>query len=399
MKSFLPPSALLALCLLPAVTAPAQEPSSAPLGPESATQRLMQRMDQAKLEYDEAVAQTLSRIDDSFGEAKTGASRFAEAVLGAQGKAEYAYSVAEQAGDGLRGFITDLFGADPFGDDSEDWRYDADHFTRYVRGQFEEHVLDTDELEAACQAALEDCAARIDALENQILVELQADLPDIDRSPVIAPVEAVAGGLIAARLTSLSREAIDAATADITASLGRFAFSFLVGNLIADEVTPDDASDLERLSYNIGAGMATDQAIDRAMELAGHDPQGALAARVEAALDGLKAQLLDGNEEAGEFYGAMLQAAAFYPAAEVRSACREAATAMEHGAALGLGTRLRAMSTQRQASLLIALIELAEGPLAPEQRYLDLEAFGDITPKEIIDTARFITSALTPAGE
>jgi hypothetical protein len=108
-----------------------------------------------------------------------------------------------------------------------------------------------------------------------------------------------------------------------------------------------------------------DKALDEAIARAGYDPEGALAAKVTASLDRMRALLVEGDPRAVQNYSSLCAFRVGYPDAAIRAACGEAADAMDRGATLGLRRRLLALHAERSRLRTAALHKFVFGPDAP----------------------------------
>jgi hypothetical protein len=278
----------------------------------------------------------LARINDFFAARKRGAGPFAQAVLGTEGKAQAAGALAE----GAVNAVGELFGNKPSAG--------PDSFTRYVGRCFRLHVLDTGQLQKTIDHAVAGYAGDVRALEGKLLVDLRADLDDAGFDFTRALPAIRGGDAVAGQTDAMISQAIDAAVADFSATIVKFAVSTVIGNAVGDRLTQDGDSGVKKFGVNVAAGMAVDKVLDEAISRAGYDPEGALAAKVTAALDRMRERLMEGNPGAIRNYSILCIYRDSYTDQTIRSACREAADVMERGANLGLRHRLLTLHAERR---------------------------------------------------
>lgn len=303
---------------------PAPRPKK--LDPRDAWAAAIPRLMQADRESIEACQKRLLSIKAYLGERKQGTGPFAEAVLSVKGKMIYTAGMAEQAA----GAVAGLFGSKPSGPDS---------FTQYVRDCFRQHVLDAHQLQKVIDAALEGYAGDVQAVENQMLVDLRVDLADesLDLKKLL-PASQAAG--LEHSCNWAADQAIDAAGKDFVAMIVSGAVSWVVSDALGDKLTHPTDSGARKFTANAAAGLAVDKAIDVAMTQAGYDPLGKVAAEVAAQLDAINDRLLDGEEAPAQWFPTMLFLSINHPSETVRTACLEAVDAMERSPCLGMGHRI-----------------------------------------------------------
>jgi hypothetical protein len=328
-------------------------PASQETNPRETWVAVASRLKQAERDSATAVESQLARVNEFFAGRKQGARPFAVAVLGTEGKLQATGAVVE----GGASAIGELFGNKP--------ATGPDSFTLYVRRCFRQLVLDTGQLQTAIDGAVAGYAGEVRRLEGRLLVDLRADLDDraFDFSRALPGTRA--GDAVAGPGDAMISQAVNAATQDFMAMIVKFTVSTVVGNAVSDRLTREDDSQLKKLGVNFAVGMAVDKALDEAIARAGYDPEGALAAKVTASLDRMRALLVEGDPRTVQNYSSLCAFRDRYPDAAVRAACREAADIMEHGANVGLRRRLLALHEQRSRLRTAALNKFIFGPGAP----------------------------------
>ncbi len=333
--------------------AAANVPAARKTDPRDAWAAVAARLDQADRESAESVESQLARVNEFFTERKQGARPFAEAVLGTEGKLQATGGLIEGAASALG----ELFGNKP--------ATGPDSFTIYVRRSFRRHVLDAGQLEKAIDSAVAGYGGEIRRLEGRLLVDLRADLDDAGFDVTRALPEIRAGAAAAGQGDAMISQAVEAAAADYSAMIVKFAVSTVISNEVADRLTKDGDSRLKKFGINIAAGVAVDKVLDEAVARAGYDPEGALAAKVTSSLDRMRVLLVDGWPQAAQHYSALCAFRDGYPNEAIRAACREAATVIERSPSLGLRHQLLALHAERSRLRAAALRKFVFGPDAP----------------------------------
>ena len=231
----------------------------------------------------------IKAVDQRFEEAKNNARSFVTDVLGWGGKGRYVLGGAEQAINGAAGLLDSVFGSKlskPAGPDS---------FTVFARERFEHHVFTPEALKREIEAAAAIFSQRAQRIDAQVMVDLQADLPDGDPAR-ITPAVRMEQTLLA-QVDGVIQDAIADATTDFLVTAGKEAVSQVGGGWLTGMLMTGGAAGGMHAAQNqdpwsatailvgVGVGLAVDKALDKVAEAAGHDPVGQLAGKVKARLE------------------------------------------------------------------------------------------------------------------
>jgi hypothetical protein len=248
-----------------------------------------------------------------------------------------------------------------------------DKYAKFLLDRFETHLFKSDDIQKLLEAAVKTHLASLDGMDNQLLVNLRADIDD-DLPTASLVIRAL-------RSEKAFREAYSRAKDHITPllnaklkeSVALEMLSFVAGDLAARLAVRVGAAVATRLGVSSGilasgaaASVATfgvsvlacimvDAAIDEIMKRTGNDPEEKVAARIGEILDGVRESLVDGNAEAQGVYKLALKLAILDPELDVRVEAHKTVRAVEAGGALGLKRELieytKARSAQRRAAL------------------------------------------------
>jgi hypothetical protein len=325
----------------PVYAADRPPPRPKKLDPRDAWMAAGPRLLQADRQSVEAFQKRLLGIKGYLGERKKGAAPFAEAVLSVKGKLLYTAGMAEQAA----GAVAGLFGSTSSGPDS---------FKQYVRDCFREHVLDPRQLQTVIDAALEGYAGDVQAVENQLLVDLRVDLADesLDLQKLLPSSQREE---LHYACNWAADQAIDAAGKDFVAMIVSGAVSWVASDALGNTLTRPGDSTGRKLGVNAAAGLAVDKAIDVAMNQAGYDPLRTVAEKIAAQLDRINDGLLIGDETPAQWFPTMLLLSVGHPNEAVRAACQEATDAMERSPSLGMLPRILRQQYERSRRRALAV--------------------------------------------
>ena len=174
---------------------------------------------------------------------------------------------------------------------------------------------------------------------------------------------------------------------DLTVGLGSYIVSNLIGDKVAQQITPKDTSNAGRFAVNVATGLAVDKALEQGIKAMGYDPERDVAARTAAGIDRIRGAIIDGDPEVVKVYPDLSTFRRMHPDQSVRDACRRADEALERAANLGLRLRLTKVRNERYRGLWTALMSHLCGPEAARSPFLMYEPLdaekcspaGDIT--------------------
>ncbi|QDV34996.1 hypothetical protein [Tautonia plasticadhaerens] len=258
------------------------------------TARVDDALAQAERESAAALEARIRDLEGYLESRKSGGKAFAEDILSLQAKARYAGIVVEE----VIGEFASLFDTGP-----KEYQIPRDPIGEDVDAAFDRHVLSEDELSEAIQVA---AAGYIDDLRS---IEARA------RVAARAPAEQITGGISAEDLPSGSYDRYSAVTA--TARIAEFDFVlspvlFVAGNKLGDlAASPIDSAIAGQrwtpgqkraasIGANIGSDYAVGKGIDAALHGAGYTPEQDIERSVHAALDAIRASVIDGDAAGGE---------------------------------------------------------------------------------------------------
>ncbi|RUL89424.1 hypothetical protein [Tautonia sociabilis] len=250
---------------------------------EKVTPRLAEVEEASKADVDESVAQ----IRAFFAERHPGARDFASDVLSLGGKWAY---------------VKDY--------------YEPGSHNRFLEESFVRHIFSPEELRTIVDSAVSGCVSKLQGRENQLLVDIRADLADgemaaADRLPALHDEAA-----FRQQYEAMLEQVMPIVSREVGFSVTREVVSF-VGSEIAAQVVAQIAQALAvrlgisggilgtgaysgTVTFGIGlvVGILVDMALDWAIREAGYDPEGEIAAKVDETLDRLESTILDGPSAA-----------------------------------------------------------------------------------------------------
>ncbi|HOI55576.1 MAG TPA: hypothetical protein PLP01_10035 [Phycisphaerae bacterium] len=300
-------------------------------------------MEAADAKTRELTNQLVGRIETFFDGRKEGARAFAEAALGWGSKWELIKSR-----EGHREFIA---------------------------ARFSEYIFRQDELAALLETASSEYAQGLRAVENELLVQVRADLKDLPAH--ILP--AFANDQV---LTSRFEQIVATVAADVARDLqvdvGREITSFAVGEIVAVVVTKTLTAVATRLGISgailgtgaasswatFGAGIVVGIAVDFLLDwIIGwfHDPVGDIAGKVTTSLDDVKRSITIGDPEAWKVHDRVAEMATQHSDAEIRNQAATVLANIERGGALGLKYALGQVADVQNRSRQSALRQLVFG--------------------------------------
>lgn len=253
----------------------------------AAWEKVTPRLGQAEEQSKEDVRRSVEQVRAFFAERREGARGFATDVLSIGGKWAY---------------VKDY--------------YDPGSHNRFLEESFVRHIFSPEELSTAVDAAASGCISRLQGRENQLLVDIRADLGDgemaaPDRLPALHDEAA-----FRQQYEAMLEQVMTIVSRDIGFSVTREMVSF-VGSEIAAQIVAEIATALAvrlgisggilgtgaysgTVTFGIGlvVGILVDMALDWAIREAGYDPEGEIAAKVVETLNHLESTILDGPSAA-----------------------------------------------------------------------------------------------------
>ena len=316
----------------------------------------IEKAEQADLELCD---KRIAAINEFFEQRKRRSREFAESVLSTEGKARLIWSK--------------LPGTDPNG------------FNEFVRDEFTRIVLNANDLKALLVACSLGYQKESDAIENELLVGLFADVGDNE----------LFRGTGGPRLDDeafrkeyqrLLMQILPSLNKGLVVEVGKFAISWVGMDLIMQtamaKVVSAALGRLVASSGIVGVGFATSVAslglgcfvgyiIDQIVawflkEAFDYDPERDIAQKVNESLEQVRQSLVEGDPAAGAAYGKLRDLARNDPFPAVRDECRAAAYRIGNSGNLGLRSQLIYIHDFRCEARQLALKRLVMGN-TPEQ--------------------------------
>jgi hypothetical protein len=299
--------------------------------PETPQQKIARRLDKMDQDAKELADRYLERISAFFHERKRGARPFAEAAFSWSGKWHL-----------VKGKV--------LGDDSAGMR-------QYLQEHFETHVFKSEDLQAVLASALAGYLTDIQGLENQMLVEIRADLGDDQLLQGNAP-ELQSNEAFQEEYRRLAEQVLPAVTADLNVTITREIGTFIASEMVAQTLGRGLASRVAMsagvfgalgrhgmVTFGVGvaAGFVIDWLVDWLLRLGGYDPAAQVAGQVEQALDRLEKQMIDGDPGVIATYQQLRQQERDDPSFQVQLQCHLEADQIEQSGTLGLRYQLQGL--------------------------------------------------------
>jgi hypothetical protein len=338
----------------PAAREPAPEKPAIP--PQYAWAAALTYLGKSYNDGEKAIGASIAELDRFFGERRAATPVFAGEVLGMDGKIQAAGNLAAEVVNGVAGLL------------GQDRLVDQHQLARHIKDCFTRHVLDEPRLHKALAAAAASYVAGMADIESRLLVEIQADLPDGALPPGELPPmrnEAGQAGIIDLSL----EEMFNTAAGDLFIGAGKFATSWIGGDMLSGGVLGSNVNPLVRIGGDVAAGGIVDQALDAATDAVGYKPGDVIAREAVKILDGIAFQVVEGGEKPRRAYLFLLDMSLGYPDEAVRKEFRRAAEAMERHATIGLRLRLHKLNVDRHRQRAAVVYRHIFGPdaaLPPE---------------------------------
>jgi hypothetical protein len=369
--------ALVAIAFLAAGHAAAQEAALPPplwakeaaylqadLEKREAWEKAWERLMRFRAESKDAIEEQIKlHLDPVIDDAKAKAPAFAEEVLGLEGKLHHAAGLVEKfVSDTVYG-IGNLFGSTQMYE-PKNW---SGGIERFARERFPRMVLDRPDVERAVNAAVSGYLARLKELENGVLVDLAADLPD----GALGPDPSHPDMIELIRLASDPEYLASTLSDDANADAAGFAFRWVVGDKVADKLTEDQPDGMKKSATKFAVSNQVENGLNAGMKAIGFDPAASLTAKVREHLDDTRS-LLCGKDDPTEAFDQLYLIHLTHPDADVRTAAGEAVNAFERHKYRhpGLRPRLRAAFYQRNIALRKAIFQHIIEADAPTESFL-----------------------------
>jgi hypothetical protein len=323
---------------------------------EKAWSRIQPRLTKADEEAAAEIGQATSEIDRFFNMSKQGARPLAKEMLSFRG--EWA---------SIKSGLFRLWPKVPLGEQ------DAD--VKRMNDKFAEYVFKPDDAKREIEGGIAGYVQRLNAIENQLLVHIRADLSDKDL-PALQIIAALGSD------DSLRKE-YDRLVSDVTASLsgqlaflGRRELAIFVGSEIATKivfhvasaigirvgiVSLGAASSWATLGAGLVVAIALEFIIDEVEKLLGHDPETAVANKIEEALERMRVTFVEGDPEAVEVYHRLRELERENGSEKAHRIFRDAADSIERSGNLGIRFDLEHVHEARKKLRREALKRLIAG--------------------------------------
>ncbi len=301
-----------------------------------AWRKVTPRLEQVDEETKEESLRSAEQVAEFFAERRLGARAFAADVLGLSGKWAF-----------LKGY------------------FDSTSHQQYLEECFERNLFRSDELKTVIESAVARYVSELQGRENQLLVDIQADLRDGDMSAPDRLPALNSEAEFRRQYDAMLERVLPIVSQDIGMTVTREVVAF-VGSEIAAHVLMDLGVSLAaRLgvsggilgagaysgvaTFGVGlvAGLLVDMALDWVIRQAGYDPEGEVAAKVEQSLHQLESMILDGDKAAHKEYDDARWNEWWSWSTEDREAARSKAEAIESGGSLGLRHQLQRLNELR----------------------------------------------------
>lgn len=304
---------------------------------DRAWNKIQPPLEQADRKAAQALDKHLGSIHTFLQEHKAGSKAFAERLLSLRGTWELVKA--------------------EIGDDSD--------YTVFLKEAFAVHLFPMEELEKAVDAAVRGYLAELEAIDNELLVRLRADLADDELSQIAIPALR-SDQAFHNHYRELSERVAQDLRTDLAVVAVRELFSWEAGNLATDLTMQAGAalasqmgissaileggaaSTWQTLAVGLAVGWVLDTVVNRIIKAAGYDAEEKIAGRVEERLSELGHTITDGDSEARATLKQLKTMQREDPAVEVRAECAEAIRSIEAGTQLyGLRRELTKISAAR----------------------------------------------------
>lgn len=202
---------------------------------------------------------------------------------------------------GARSFVDDALGFYSKWKIVTDFVTDGDEHKKFMEKQFSARIFSPEQLESAVESAVRSYMKRLDDIDSQLLVKLQADLASVPAGQLPPWIDR---GAVRQVINEALRQAKTAAASELGGAVQREIISF-----VASEVLTQAAAQLATSSGILGAGAASSVATFGAGLVVGfiadcavswaydklYDPVGELTRKLNGQLDRLERLILVGT--------------------------------------------------------------------------------------------------------
>jgi hypothetical protein len=327
----------------PPVASPPQPPAPLPIDWQAvrrdAWDKIAPRLSFAEHESKSEIDRQLAPIAQFFDERKSGSSQFARTILSLSGKWVYVKSKL------------------PFTDNDG-------HFS-FLRREFEEHLFTPADVQRCVESAVAGYIGRLAGIENQMLVEIRADLTESD-FPLVRVMPALTSDEQFRReYQALLIKVTQQIASDLKIDFSRELVSLVAGEVAAKVALRVAVAVTARLGISAGvlgvgagsswatfgvglvAAVIIDAALAKAIRAAGYDAEKQVAEKVNETLDHVRLLLVDGDPDARKVYDKLRRMEQDDPDAAVRGDCRTAANRIAQSGNLGLRRELEQIHSAR----------------------------------------------------
>jgi hypothetical protein len=259
---------------------------------------------------------------------------------------------------------------------------EADGHRKYLAEAFGRHVLSGEELQAEITRTVRGYLSDLEALENDMLVQLRADLADLELGRGVSAAVLSSDATFLEECHRLEAELEPALSRELGVAIGREVASFVamdvttqvvirVAEAVAVELgvsagvlSAGAASTVATLGVGLVVGVVIDALLGELLRVFGHDPEREIGERAAGQVRRLSDLLIDGEAAARGSHERLLAMGNddWYPPA--RAAGIQAALSIENSGRLGLRGELTGLHRLRSKLRTEALRKLvSEGGL------------------------------------
>jgi len=307
---------------------------------QEAWHRIQPRLKDADLETRELTNQLIYRIEDFFDSGREGAKAFAEAALSWESKWELIKSR-----EGHREFLTQ---------------------------QFCEYIFTQDDLASMLREAASEYALGLKGVENELLVQVRADIEDLPTTalPAFENPEALAAQYEAIAV-SVAADVAAELRIDVVQGVTTFATAELAGVLITNSIRAvatrlgvsaaifggGAAASWATFGAGIAVAIVADYMIDVMISMY-HNPVENLAAKVIDSLDRMKQSITTGAPEAWTIHNKVERMSKEHADSAIRASAEKTVAAIRNSGNLGLRYALGRLADAQHRSRELTLQKL-----------------------------------------
>ncbi|MGE3316256.1 MAG: hypothetical protein AB7O26_14155 [Planctomycetaceae bacterium] len=241
---------------------------------------------------------------------------------------------------------------------------DAD--VAFLNQKFGEHVFTNEDARLAIEGSIKAYIQKVAAIENQLLVRIRADLSDgeLGVNELIPALKR--DDLLRQEYEKLLGDVHQMVKGEVSHDVGREVASLLAGEVAAQialrvaiavgtrlgvsagVLTVGAASSWATFGVGLVAAIIVDFAIDWAERLAGHEPELAIAAKIDQTLNDIRVLFVDGDPKARRAYFKIRQLEQNAAVESSRREFQESARSIEQSGNLGIRFELQSFHETRQ---------------------------------------------------